>query len=555
MPDTPQDWGLPLDHTVWRPGQRAALDYCRTKPGVKLLEAPTGSGKTSLPAATGHRSRTLALCRTKNLQVDNYQHTYNFSTLFGKSNYPCIHHDADPGATCADCLYTKRGQKGRGMYDCEVYDNCVYLDARSSYLNSRRASANYAYWLSSSGARKDSRDYIFLDECHQLVDLVLEYCGITVDNDQRARWGLPPFPKANSKMVSATGIAALLHVDEDPPEDKVLDWIDRSHLILEQRLSEMQASEVYRKESPEDRKKAREAEQLMMKLETLGESLAHGDWYIKSGFGAVERGGGKYPGIVARPLSPRAHFSRFFPVAEANRGELALVLMSATIGNFDVFADQLGIETFGSHVVPSRFGPDEQPIYDLEAPGMGRKAKPNAYEEQADLIAKAILTVPHDWSGIVHVTRIREAPLLARRLAERGLNGRLWVTPRGPTNSQMAAFKARMRQVPNTIAVAWSMWEGVDLLDQKISIMAKTPFPYLGTEYGRRRMKANGAFYLQMAAWQLEQAAGRTRRGRPMDYDTADEKRGLVAIADGNWRRVRKYMSAARREAIVKGMP
>jgi hypothetical protein len=53
----------------------------------------------------------------------------------------------------------------------------------------------------------------------------------------------------------------------------------------------------------------------------------------------------------------------------------------------------------------------------------------------------------------------------------------------------------------------------------------------------------------------MEQGLGRTRRGRAEDYDSAGERRGLVAIADGNWKRVQKYLSASLREAIVEGQP
>jgi hypothetical protein len=42
---------------------------------------------------------------------------------------------------------------------------------------------------------------------------------------------------------------------------------------------------------------------------------------------------------------------------------------------------------------------------------------------------------------------------------------------------------------------------------------------------------------------------GRTRRGREQDYG---EDNGFVAIADGNWTRVKKYLSQSLREAIVE---
>ena len=43
---------------------------------------------------------------------------------------------------------------------------------------------------------------------------------------------------------------------------------------------------------------------------------------------------------------------------------------------------------------------------------------------------------------------------------------------------------------------------------------------------------------------------GRTRRGRAEDYDTADEQRSLVLIADLNYSRVRKYLAPDFMESV-----
>jgi hypothetical protein len=56
---------------------------------------------------------------------------------------------------------------------------------------------------------------------------------------------------------------------------------------------------------------------------------------------------------------------------------------------------------------------------------------------------------------------------------------------------------------------------------------------------------------LQRTAWKLEQGLGRTRRGRREDYDI-DGVNGYVAIADGGWSRVKKYLSKGLQEAIVR---
>jgi Rad3-related DNA helicase len=185
------------------------------------------------------------------------------------------------------------------------------------------------------------------------------------------------------------------------------------------------------------------------------------------------------------------------------------------------------------------------------------KSKNKDYQRQADEIAGAILGCPDDWCGIVHVTRKAEAGLLADRLARRGLQDRVWVPPTEQggkwlgTQDQVLAWEQRKAEVPNSIMVSWQFWQGFDGLSERICIVAKTPFPSLQSEYEKQRMQYSHRFYNQRTAWALIQALGRTRRGREQDYDTEEEMRGYVAIGDGNWTRVKRYLSEDFLEAMV----
>ena len=512
------------------------------------------SGKTALPCAAGAIDDVTAICRTKNLQEENYDREYGFTPIYGKSNYGCIHDDADLYATAQDCLFTKRGVIS-GMHKCSCSGTCPYLVAKARFMAARRGVCNYAYWMSSAQARRDPNPYLYLDEGHQVISLVLDWTGLTVFQSDRTEWGLPAFPVTRPIVTSGPG-AALQNSNTERPEVIVDKWIEKSNIRLQLRLDELQASH-----DNSNVKQARKAERLLLKLKTIQQALRFGDdWFIESGRSAIERGRQTFPGLVARPLSPKAHFSRFFPVSEAMDGELTLNLMSATIGNFDIFAEQLGIpeSEFESHVVPPRFGPERQPMYDIGAPAMGRAAKPAAYEKQADMIAACIKTCPSTWSGIIHVTRWTETKLLAARLKKRGIVNRLWLPQQGvSTRKQVAGWAQWKRQREGQIIVTPSLREGFNGLDEKMCIIAKAPFGYLGTKYNRARMKASRKQYLQETAWDVEQAKGRTRRGREQDYDTPDERRGLVVLADGSARKrgVFKYLSVAARDSIVKGMP
>ena len=58
--------------------------------------------------------------------------------------------------------------------------------------------------------------------------------------------------------------------------------------------------------------------------------------------------------------------------------------------------------------------------------------------------------------------------------------------------------------------------------------------------------------YNWRTANQLAQGLGRTRRGRECDYDVNGQVNGFVAVADGSWKRVKKFLPGWVMEAIVE---
>jgi len=479
------------------------------------------------------------MCRTKSLQQENYGETYGFDVLFGKGNYPCVNGENEYGATCDQCLYEK-------MSECPEKDKCLYLIHRDIVRGSNKGSLNYSYYFVSQFFKDNPRRFTFCDECHQLPDLVLDWAGCTVNEKERQEWWLPEFPvilEEESTGNSAFAFSTIMQ--QEDPVDVILGWLREAGRILHSRVLSAKRTGAF---SENARKKATDGEILERKLgvtETALLSCPDG-WYIQSGPRALYRNGRQVPGLLIRPLTARHHFKRYFL-----HEDTSTVLMSATIGNFEAFAEELGIVEYVGRVVPNVWTVERRPVYTLDAPKMSYNSTRGDYERQADVIAEAILGCPPDWSGIVHVTRKEEAGLLAGRLAVRGLGDRMFKPPLAGTTQQAAAWERAKRRMPGAIMVAWSFWEGFDGLEEKIDIVAKTPYPPLGNPYEKARQRYSGKFYRQRTAWALEQALGRTRRGREQDYDTADEKRGFVAIADNNWVNVRKYLSEGLREAIV----
>jgi len=459
---SPRELGVP--HPEWRPYQYEAYQWLaeQKRGAVSILELGTGLGKSSLAAAIGHDYRTIVLTETKALQAQ-YHNIYNLAIVTGRQNHPCIHEDKlFPDATAEDCLFP--GQ----MHQCPFSAGCSYLIQKEIALAARKKTLNYHYSnlvinrkYTDTGRYIWERDYIFLDEAHSLSKSCVDFYSIELSPKHKAIYGLADFPYITSGMP------------QNLQHDRALMWIDDSKALVGARVYDLQR-EIKTATNDTERKHLiwdlRRAERIRQQLSVVARAVQSipDDWYISSNEG----------GLLAKPLTSRHIFpAMFLQDLSAN-----IVLMSATIGDFANFAEELGIEQYESRVVPSRFPPESRPILVPNCPRMSAKATEQDFEMQADVIADLINDCPGSWSGIILVTRKAESVLLKERLTRRGLGKRIWAMPGydgvyTPTDEQIQLWGLRKQKVPGSIAISWSHWTGADLLDEKICIAAKCLTP------------------------------------------------------------------------------
>jgi len=171
-----------------------------------------------------------------------------------------------------------------------------------------------------------------------------------------------------------------------------------------------------------------------------------------------------------------------------------------------------------------------------DCPTLGYNSTEAAWLKQAEIIKRQIESCPGDWLGVAHVNSYKQAFNLKQRLVKLGMKADKFFCPVSGmgTNQQMQAWTEYKRRHKGAIIITPSMSEGVDLLEERICIIAKIPFPAIapGSFEAERKAYSEETFKLR-TAYRVEQMAGRTRRGRPEDYDSTFEKRGLVSIVDG----------------------
>lgn len=535
-PGPPTQYGLPPSHTEWRRGQFESVNFCLGDEPVKIMCCPTGSGKTGIVRAIASQYPTMALVRSKSLQSTIYGQTYGFSVLFGRANYPCPHPYSQEGDTAATCLYG-----GEKMSNCPESSQCPYLRAKEAAKRSYKSSLNYSYYCTAQWPRKDPTMFLVADECHCLRDVVLGFVGCRITHKDIKEWYLsnPPEIKFSEGM-------SLFHT-HDPCQTAVI-WLRESIRAMHLQLASLKKHMDSKYNGPTVKRRITHGQNVIRDLQSTVEAieLAPHEWFIVSGAEALpSHTGSMERGFVATPLTSRYHFSKLFLNSPYT------ILMSGTIGSFETFATELGLKEYVTRRVESNFPSEIRPIQALDVPAMNYKSTDKDYEHQADAIAKAILECPADWSGVLHITRKREAVLLAERLAHRGLQDRVWPVPDLSTDKQLEAWTERKKQGPGALAITWSWVEGVDLVDEKINICAKLGWPDISNAYERACMNYSREFYQLRTAWSVQQALGRTRRGEDEDYDLNGVRQQLVCIADGSWTRLKKYFDTDFLDSIV----
>jgi Rad3-related DNA helicase len=170
-------------------------------------------------------------------------------------------------------------------------------------------------------------------------------------------------------------------------------------------------------------------------------------------------------------------------------------------------------------------------------------------QKNAELIASVLRL---DKCGTIHVASKSGAYELAERLYDIADEEQLpfeFFTPTEGIGTDNQLQEWYDRRSPGTYCITWAFHEGVDLGSDDIGIMAKVPYPSIGSNYEKARLKFDEGWYLEKVAYRIEQICGRLRRGRKEHYLPGVKQ---VYIADGAWqsRRLKSLLSDDFRRSI-----
>lgn len=442
----------------------------------------------------------FTLCQTKDL-LNQYHELYRFDVIKGRANYPCF-----------DSKKVNRWQKVYGFPpnagDCpslkECPIDCPYKQAKSIAAGANRVCSTYAYgWYSEWWHRRGG--YLFCDEAHNLaISVISSLAQLRVSERQKNKWELPKFPACSGTTEWA--------------KDNVYDWLDKAIAIMGGKLGNMEES-----------KEKSNGTMLHRKLVMLRQLLPYGDWWV-SGHNVPSIK--NPPQLVCRPINPSAFADRL--VGHHTKR----VLMSATIGDAEMLAKELGITDYVFHSFPHNIPAENRPVFLTDAPAMSYKSTYADYERQSDVIG----SICHRHKGervLIHVTRWKHARDLANRLSKRGLHNRVYVPKQGENRlTQVARLLDLSRK--DQITIGPSFWEGISLDHDlcRCVIIGKVPFQDRSDPVVAARLRQEGGqkWDRWVAALKVVQGCGRAVRD--------EEDYAVGYIADANWDRVATYAPA-----------
>jgi ATP-dependent DNA helicase DinG len=483
-----------------------------------FIEAPAGVGKSAIAVtlARWFHSRTLHenkysraneartyISTTTVALEDQYMRSYatrGLVQLHSAAHYRCSRprraNPPDPrplsceeGKILAKILERK----------CPGERPCPYTTAKEIFAGTPFGIANAAYLLTESThvGKLGSRGLFITDEGHTLAEAICNFLEL----------------RLTAKKVASFGVAYPLIAEDANEIPALLQWLREAYLpalakktaaiqnLLRTCLSEEQLVIQHSRDL-----QAVEGE--MGKVQSLLENVDATSWVLERGVGAR---GGEF--LALTPLSA-SNFSRRI----LNRISPKLILLSATIIDFDYHAFELGIDPsrLGTFQAPSPFAAANRPIFVAPCIKLDHRNLDATCEEAAHYIAPILDSYPGQ-RGIIFTSSYPQARGIVEAVNRLTRENRLATH----TNSEGKNILLKMHEArADSVLVSPSMHEGIDLKDDlsRFQIVTKLPFPSLGSKIVQGRMRASPAWYAYSTVLKLIQATGRSIR---TETDTA----------------------------------
>ena len=477
-----------------------------------VIEAGTGVGKSAIgltvarylssnmPNAAGLFEPGSYFLTTQKLLQEQYTQDFGgfsgpMKSIKSSTNYTC---NFNKKTSCGESLRAlKTAEKGSRFWKSCTF-NCVYRNAKESFLKSPEGVTNFPYFLAETqySGKLTPRQVLVVDEAHNVDSQLSKFIEITISNR---------FCKSFLNFEIPKSLTAAKYVK----------WIEEKYVpTIAGKLKHLEKM-LEKYVGLSEKIKSGEFASIAKKFEIMDKhickvrrflNLYNSENWVMNEIAADGRSGRK---IEFKPIdiSPFAHEHLY------NFGEV-VVFMSATILNKDAFAESVGIPKDKAAFISlaSPFPVENRPVM---YSGIGRMSSKTIDETLPKMVeaVKAILAQHKSEKGIIHCHSYKVANYLKRNVK----STRLLI--HNSENRDAVLGKHKRAKKP-TVLLSPSMTEGVDLKGDlsRFQVICKVPYPYLGDKLVRKKMNKWKWWYPLQTAKTIVQATGRSVRS---EKDTA----------------------------------
>ena len=459
---TPNSLGLP--YPTWRKDQLETIEkISKSQKRIMVVEAPWGSGKSALAYGmlkyTG--SKGYILTSTKSLQnqyMDSFEPA-GLETIYGRSNYYCVLPEEEKKRTTVNNAPCASG------WQCPQKINCPYFQQKEKVEKAHVSVFNNSYFLADlhGNVTFKNADWIVADEGHLLDDALCQDVVI---------------PDSDLMVLRLLNTKDLTDVQTQ----------------VRQLVPKLEAMRELSRGDPDyARKKANEINSLSNGIKVL----------------SLEKNT-----IIQYHIDRReTTFSRIWPpnleqtlLYQGNHKKL--LIMSATILDPNVYAKIMGLKDYDYISVDSTFPIENRPIYYRPA---GNVVRDNL-DKVSNTLARNIdyiLEENPDIKGIIHSHSFQLTDLVVSKLRN---IGRVLVHTRDQDRTKLIKMFKESSLPVWLISPSIAHGESFDYDLARAQVILKMPFPDMGNQVIRVRMKEMKEYYDYKTMQELWQMCGRVVR-------------------------------------------
>ena len=489
--------GVNLGTVKLRKIQKKALAFIDSNPvPISIIDAPCGTGKSLLAMML---PGTKYILTTKKSLQDQYENDFGkyMKVLKGKANY---------------------------------IDKYAYKKAKIEAQDAETACLNFHsayYQFVNGGSGWDKRDWLIIDEAHNLQSILQEMAAITIyvfhdhpedclveikDEDEN----LVGYNKLNTAEIcpDLTNFAVRESAGDDGESEIV-----RAFIRYDTSTRPDWDGSKYFKVIPANR----DHEEYTEYFDYPEDAVKHYDRRMDRGEIALNEKFNRLEILDKYEYVP-IKVDEYLPTL-LNKGK-KVVIMSGTILNEEWYCEELGLDPdkVGFLSLESPFDAENRLCYFFNVGNVVYRNMDAVFPKLVEG-CKAILNEHKDQRGIIHAVSYSLAKRLYNELSDAGYGSRLLYKETSDISKLMKLHEMRS----DSVIVACGLEEGLDLKDDlgRFQIIAKMPYPPLGDPVTERMMEVYPNWYKYKAIKSLCQAMGRVTR--------STKDKGITYVLDGKF--------------------